>query len=529
MDRNALLKAVDALNPWRKPDPKEAEARAKAARRKLHEKALDADGAHKPSKENLHSEARRATDDNDVLDDETLAYAKRLASEDLKGLHIKLQPPKKLEPVWSSLGTASGKPISLWRLSGTRATSSKLRLSLGDYLTEGVADPLLNSNFDENQLEMAWDSNQNEVSGVLCLELSDQYTFRRNRTRWLKACAERLFPPPIRYRQVWHLPQGDRSVYGWAPVPPDGNYVALGHVATRTDAPPPPRAVRCVPIAMVDALAAIQILGSKPAWTNSSLGGRKGSLWRHAHGGLLVVARGHAIDQKQPLHRLRRPSMLAFDYRACLRARPAAPPKPVVPPPPPKPKTPPPSVAAAAFDPLRKTPPKPPPPRPPAMPARPKTPPRPPTMPARTTPKPFGQFSPPKPQPPKPQPDLLADPFAGGDLLAPAAPAPAPAPPLLDPIFSGMTNAPAAVPDPFAPPPPKKGADLLGDLLAPTETKADPFADPFASPPQKEGGTFKIDVMAAAFGSCVCGRPKGDHLGPELTCPPVKEDPFSGL
>ena len=150
-------------------------------------------------------------------------------------------------------------------------------------------------------------------------------------------------------------------------------------------------------------------------------------------------------------------------------------------------------------------------------------------MPARTTPPrppapaPFGHFSPPKPQPAG---DLL-DPFAGGDLLAPA---PAPAPPLLDPIFSGMTSAPAAVPDPFAPPPPKKGADLLGDLLAPTETKADPFADPFASPPTKsEGGTFKIDVMAAAFGSCVCGRPKGDHIGAELRCPPVKEDPFSGL
>ena len=217
--------------------------------------------------------------------------------------------------------------------------------------------------------------------------------------------------------------------------------------------------------------------------------------------------------------------MLAFDYRACLRARPAAPPKPVVPPPPPKPKTPPPQVAAAAFDPLRKTPPKPPP--------RPKTPPRPPAMPARTTPPrppapaPFGHFSPPKTQQP---PDLLADPFAGGDLLAPAAPAPAPAPPLLDPIFSGMTDTAPTVHDPFAPPPPKKGADLLGDLLAPTETKADPFADPFASPPTKsEGGTFKIDVMAAAFGSCVCGRPKGDHIGAELKCPPVQEDPFSGL
>ena len=567
MDRNALLKAVDALNPWRKPDPKEAEARAKAARRKLHEKALDSDGTAK-SAENLHSEARRATDDNDVLDDETLAYAKRLASEDLKGLHIKLRPPSKLEPVWSSLGTASGKPVSLWRLSGNRSTSSKLRLSLGDYVSVGVADPLLHApTFDENALELAWDG-QADHAGVLCLELSDQYTFRRNRTRWLKACAERLFPPPIRYRQVWHLPQGDRSVYGWAPVPPDANYVALGHVATRTDAPPPPRAVRCVPISMVDALAALQILGSTPAWTNSSLGGRKGSLWRHAHGGLLVVARGHAIDGGQPLHRLRRPSMLAFDYRACLRLKPA-PAKPAAPPPPPpKVVAPPPSVAAAAFDPLRKTPPKPPPPLmpsskprmpprrktpPPPMPAsKPRTPPRPKTPPR---PAPFGHFSPPK----APQ-DLLADPFAGG-LLA-SSPAPAP---LLDPIFSGMTAAPALAPrdpfaappapappaprdpfaappaprdpfaappapDPFAPPP-KKGADLLGDLLAPTEAKADPFADPFASPPDKPSGdgTFKIDVMAAAFGSCKCGWPKGDHLGSELLCPPVQDDPFRGL
>ena len=85
-------------------------------------------------------------------------------------------------------------------------------------------------------------------------------------------------------------------------------------------------------------------------------------------------------------------------------------------------------------------------------------------------------------------------------------------------------------PDPFAPPP-KKGADLLGDLLAPTEAKADPFADPFASPPDKSSGdgTFKIDVMAAAFGSCKCGWPKGDHLGSELLCPPVQDDPFRGL
>ena len=35
-----------------------------------------------------------------------------------------------------------------------------------------------------------------------------------------------------------------------------------------------------------------------------------------------------------------------------------------------------------------------------------------------------------------------------------------------------------------------------------------------------EAGTFKIDIMAAVFGSCKCGKLKADHIGPELKCPP---------
>merc|ERR1719171_2913079 len=99
---------------------------------------------------------------------------------------------------------------------------------------------------------------------------------------------------------------------------------------------------------------------------------------------------------------------------------------------------------------------------------------------------PFGQFSPPKPQPPKTQPDLLADPFAGGDLLAPAAPAPAPAPPLLDPIFSGMTNAPA--PDPFAPPPPKKGRRPARGSTGTHRNEGRPLRGPLRESSPKGGG-----------------------------------------
>ena len=41
-----------------------------------------------------------------------------------------------------------------------------------------------------------------------------------------------------------------------------------------------------------------------------------------------------------------------------------------------------------------------------------------------------------------------------------------------------------------------------------------------AGPGDGEAGTFKIDIMAAVFGSCKCGKLKADHIGPDLKCPP---------
>ena len=205
--------------------------------------------------------------------------------------------------------------------------------------------------------------------------------------------------------------------------------------------------------------------------------------------------------------------MLAFDYRACLRARrrllqtrrrrrhPKSPKRRL--------------VAAAAFDPLqRKTPPKPPP--------RPKTPPRPPQMPARTTP----------PRPPAPAPFgtlLAAKPQPAGDLLdsSPAATCWRQRRRRRRPLGSDLLRHDSAL----VPLPPRRRprrAPTARDLLAPPRRRPTRSRTLRESAPER-GGTFKIDVMAAAFGSCVCGRPKGDHIGAELRCPPVKEDPFSGL
>lgn len=40
---------------------------------------------------------------------------------------------------------------------------------------------------------------------------------------------------------------GDKALYVWRPVPPSSVFVALGMIATTTDAPPPQDSVRCVP------------------------------------------------------------------------------------------------------------------------------------------------------------------------------------------------------------------------------------------------------------------------------------------
>ena len=311
---------------------------------------------------------------------------------------------------------------------------------------------------------------------------------------------------PDKVQAVWHLPQGDRSVYGWAPVPRMRITWHLGHVVTvrmphhhlaRLVCPHRHgRRVSCDPNPWFEA-GLDEFIIRRP----------KEPLWRHAHGGLLVVARGHAIDQKQPLHRLRRPSILAFDYRLVC-ARPAAPPNHVV-----RRRRPSlslrrnPEVAAApsslAEDAAGKPPPEP------------KTPPRPPAMPTRTTPPrpaPFGQLRRPS-RSRRPNRSRQTCSRTGSPVATTWRRRRRRRRLSLDPIFSGMTNAPAAVPDPRAAAL-SKGADLLEICWHPPKRRGRPLRGTPASPPQKAegGGTFKIDVAAAAL-ACVCGRPKTDHGG----------------
>ena len=66
-----------------------------------------------------------------------------------------------------------------------------------------------------------------------CLELTDLASFRNKRTRTMKSVLNRFFPHPLRYKKVWNMNRGDKSLVAWKAIAPDG-YIALGMIVTST-------------------------------------------------------------------------------------------------------------------------------------------------------------------------------------------------------------------------------------------------------------------------------------------------------
>ncbi|KAJ1458452.1 hypothetical protein M885DRAFT_614307 [Pelagophyceae sp. CCMP2097] len=488
-DDSELDKVLAATSPWRALVLRSLGTRApKAAGPSLleiHAAALTEGGpAPPPGAAPAAPTPVKVTDAS--LD--ALAEIAKLAAEfkvdDLKGLVARLRVPAALEPVWSSLGTASGTQVSIWRPDETRAASrTSLKICVGHYAVIGVADPLQGLDVDAAE-KVAARGEAGDGGKPMCIELSDTYTFRRGRAKWLAAAAERLCPPPLRFKQLWHLPLGDRSVYGWAAIPPSDKFVALGHVATRSPEPPHPRCVRCVPAAWARQLDALAALGAEAAWANASLGGKKGSLWRHLDSALLVVSKGHGPPtQDVALHRLRKAAITCLDYPEVIRhtaagyvnllaaaaaaeAAAAGAPRAAAP-----------QDDADAFDPLtgeyvpvsaRGTPAAPAPPSPAALsPARPTLPVRP-ALPTRPPPKDLLT------SPASPPQDLLSGPASPPpDLLLPAPP---------QDLLSGL---PPPVLD-AAPPPPD---DFLGDGFPSPSPQPQSSLDSFA-----QASTTAVDL-----------------------------------
>eukprot|EP00666_Eupelagonemidae_sp_cell4sb_P016659 gene16659-20998_t len=143
--------------------------------------------------------------------------------------------------VWTSRGTLCATTVYLWLPAaaakakggifsgvwGGRAEAPKLRANFGCYATPDASPP----------------------QGALLLEAEDNGDGVRDDAA-LKAWADRAFPAPLRFRQVWAFTQPGRpSVYLWRPIPPDRRFVGLGFHCTTTDAEPLPAeaGLRCFP------------------------------------------------------------------------------------------------------------------------------------------------------------------------------------------------------------------------------------------------------------------------------------------
>lgn len=70
------------------------------------------------------------------------------------------------------------------------------------------------------------------ASRFLLIEATDDSTSRVLKTRSTSASIVNLsFPFPLRFKQVWHLTRGSKSLYAWKAVPPEG-FVTLGMICT---------------------------------------------------------------------------------------------------------------------------------------------------------------------------------------------------------------------------------------------------------------------------------------------------------
>jgi len=177
----------------------------------------------------------------------------------------------KLTCVWSTRNTSARSELSLWlpELDASPLTKrSKARLPLGHACANGVDAPT-------------------KAHAPLVLEVVDGSVMMGS-SEHLASVVEQLFPLPLRYRLAWHSLQHKPPLYIWRAVPPSGQFLALGMLATTSEEPPPLEAVRCVPRRWCEK----QPTPARLLWRDDGQGGRPGSFWAIPTMELVAAAQG---------------------------------------------------------------------------------------------------------------------------------------------------------------------------------------------------------------------------------------------
>ena len=120
-------------------------------------------------------------------------------------------------------------------------------------------------------------------------ELIDLQTIRTNRAATYKSLLNHIMPHPLKFKRVWHMSRGDKSLYAWKAIAPE-NFIALGGMVTSSDADPDVTLMRCVPKGWVTKSSFVP----QQVWDDTGAGGGKpGSMWAINKQGLIVFVPGH--------------------------------------------------------------------------------------------------------------------------------------------------------------------------------------------------------------------------------------------
>ena len=90
-------------------------------------------------------------------------------------------------------------------------------MCLGCYATEGFLNPVKSK----------------EAKNCQFIEITDNATVRMKRSKVLNSVLDAMVPHPLRFKQVWHMARGSKSLYAWKAVPKEG-FVAMGMICTST-------------------------------------------------------------------------------------------------------------------------------------------------------------------------------------------------------------------------------------------------------------------------------------------------------
>uniref|UniRef100_A0A7S3AUZ7 Uncharacterized protein n=1 Tax=Haptolina ericina TaxID=156174 RepID=A0A7S3AUZ7_9EUKA len=206
--------------------------------------------------------------------------------ERLAHVKVRLRQVTEFEKLWDTVGTNSHSKASIWAAVAT-STARSSTVCLGHYASASSTNP----------------PHKCRSAGALgcesLLELADTqqslFNFQTS-SSWLAPIVESFLVPPVRLAQCWSKrSRGQRQVYAWEAVPPEG-FVAMGMLCSTEDDgvdahPPPIESIRCVPRSWVRPSRT----QPQKVWDDSGSSGTQGSIWVINNLRLIAVTAGHEM------------------------------------------------------------------------------------------------------------------------------------------------------------------------------------------------------------------------------------------